>query len=92
LGKKLNKIAVTQKTKVFPDSTDYSVNTDNPDIDNQLPPFSYAHFGSLAYIGNAAVADFGTGWTWMGGLPAVYLWRSVYLVSKFHLGQELYWL
>ncbi|RIA97924.1 pyridine nucleotide-disulfide oxidoreductase-domain-containing protein [Glomus cerebriforme] len=84
LGKKLNQIATAQKTKIFPPPSDYSVNTDNPesDVDDLLPPFSYAHFGSLAYIGNAAVADFGTGWTWMGGLPAVYLWRSVYFSEQ----------
>ncbi len=84
LGKKLNQIILAQKTKSFPSSSDYSVDTDNPkpDIDDRLPPFSYAHLGSLAYIGNAAVADFGTGWTWMGGLSAVYLWRSVYFSEQ----------
>jgi NADH dehydrogenase len=83
LGKKLNQIAVVQKTKIFPPASDYSIN-DNPEpnVDDLLPPFSYAHFGSLAYVGNAAVADFGSGWTWMGGLPAVYLWRSVYFSEQ----------
>lgn len=36
--------------------------------------FSYRHMGSLAYIGNAAIFDFG-GWNFGGGLVAVYLWR-----------------
>ncbi|CAG8520118.1 11900_t:CDS:10 [Diversispora eburnea] len=38
--------------------------------------------GSLAYIGNAAVADFGMGYTWMGGWSAVYLWRSIYFSEQ----------
>ena len=84
LGKKLNQIALAQKTKSLPPSSDYSADIDNPnpDIDDRLPPFSYAHLGSLAYIGNAAVADFGMGWTWMGGLSAVYLWRSIYFSEQ----------
>lgn len=31
-------------------------------------PFKYLHMGSLAYIGNAAVFDFGGRWNFMGGL------------------------
>ncbi|KAI0934668.1 hypothetical protein AcV5_006437 [Taiwanofungus camphoratus] len=41
------------------------------------PPFKYRHLGSLAYIGNAAVFDLG-GTSFMGGLAAMYAWRSVY--------------
>jgi hypothetical protein len=40
-------------------------------------PFKYAHLGSLAYIGNAAVFDMGK-FSFMGGLVAMYAWRSVY--------------
>ncbi|KAG6814599.1 hypothetical protein H0H92_000128 [Tricholoma furcatifolium] len=40
-------------------------------------PFKYLHLGSLAYIGNAAVFDFG-GYSLMGGLAAMYAWRSIY--------------
>jgi NADH dehydrogenase len=40
-------------------------------------PFRYLHLGSLAYIGNAAVFDLG-GHSFMGGLVAMYAWRSVY--------------
>lgn len=39
--------------------------------------FKYQHLGSLAYIGNAAVFDFPR-YTMMGGLIAMYLWRSIY--------------
>ncbi|CAI2168134.1 14686_t:CDS:10 [Funneliformis geosporum] len=85
LGKKLNQIALAHKTNLYPSPSDYSVDIENPDIDDRLPPFSYAHLGSLAYIGNAAVADFGMGWTWMGGLSAVYLWRSVYFSEQVSL-------
>ncbi|KLO10430.1 nucleotide-binding domain-containing protein [Schizopora paradoxa] len=40
-------------------------------------PFKYTHLGSLAYIGNAAVFDFGNK-SFMGGLAAMYAWRVVY--------------
>jgi NADH dehydrogenase len=40
-------------------------------------PFKYLHLGSLAYIGNSAVFDFGK-FSVMGGLAAMYVWRSVY--------------
>ena len=40
-------------------------------------PFRYLHFGSLAYIGNAAVFDVGK-FSFMGGLAGMYAWRSVY--------------
>jgi NADH dehydrogenase FAD-containing subunit len=40
-------------------------------------PFRYSHLGSLAYIGNAAVFDMGK-FSFMGGLVAMYAWRSVY--------------
>lgn len=40
-------------------------------------PFRYLHLGSLAYIGNAAVFDLGK-FSFMGGLAAMYAWRSVY--------------
>ena len=35
-------------------------------------PFSYHHLGSLAYIGNAAVFDFGK-YSFMGGLVSLFL-------------------
>ncbi len=40
-------------------------------------PFKYFHLGTLAYIGNAAVFDFGKQ-SFMGGLVAMYAWRSIY--------------
>lgn len=40
-------------------------------------PFRYMHLGSLAYIGNAAVFDLGK-YSFMGGLAAMYAWRSIY--------------
>ncbi|KAG1761709.1 pyridine nucleotide-disulfide oxidoreductase-domain-containing protein [Suillus occidentalis] len=40
-------------------------------------PFRYTHLGSLAYIGNAAVFDLGN-LSFMGGLLAMYAWRSIY--------------
>ncbi|KAI9458282.1 mitochondrial NADH dehydrogenase [Russula earlei] len=55
-------------------------------LSNELPadadeavtgPFNYRHLGSLAYIGNAAVFDLGR-LSFMGGLVAMYAWRSIY--------------
>ncbi|KAJ2724822.1 hypothetical protein GGI07_001674 [Coemansia sp. Benny D115] len=47
--------------------------------DAVIPPFSYHHRGTLAYLGRAAAADFGEGQAYRGSnLAAKYLWRSVY--------------
>jgi len=43
--------------------------------------FTYHHLGSLAYIGNAAVFDFGK-YSFMGGLWAMYAWRSIYFSEQ----------
>jgi len=48
------------------------------DVDEAVTgPFTYRHLGSLAYIGNAAVFDFGQ-LSFTGGLVAMYAWRSIY--------------
>ncbi|KAI9069987.1 nucleotide-binding domain-containing protein [Trametes sanguinea] len=71
LGQKLSKIS--QRRKVLeanglrPEEADEAVSG----------PFRYLHLGSLAYIGNAAVFDLGR-FSFMGGLAAMYAWRSVY--------------
>ncbi|KAK4232418.1 putative mitochondrial external NADH-ubiquinone oxidoreductase 2 precursor [Podospora fimiseda] len=44
--------------------------------------FEYKHLGSLAYIGNSAVFDFGEGRGFGGGLWAVYAWRSIYFAQS----------
>nr|VWP00651.1 MFS domain-containing protein [Ganoderma boninense] len=71
LGKKLSKIAarrdVLAANGVGPEGADDAV----------AQPFRYTHLGSLAYIGNAAVFDLGR-FSFMGGLAAMYAWRSVY--------------
>lgn len=70
LGKKLTKLA--RQRKVMDD------NGLAPQDDEAVyKPFKYAHLGSLAYIGNAAVFDMGK-FSFMGGLVAMYAWRSVY--------------
>ncbi|GAA6018492.1 hypothetical protein JCM10207_007195 [Rhodosporidiobolus poonsookiae] len=50
---------------------------DDPD-DMLYKPFNYSHMGSLAYIGNSAVFDL-NGYSFAGGLAAMYLWRAAYL-------------
>ena len=53
------------------------------DLDDAVyKAFEYHHLGSLAYIGNAAVFDWGGGWNFAGGLWAVYAWRSVYFAQS----------
>jgi len=70
LGKKLTKLA--RQRKVMDD------NGLAPQDDEAVyKPFKYAHLGSLAYIGNAAVFDLGK-FSFVGGLVAMYAWRSVY--------------
>ncbi|KAI8982839.1 nucleotide-binding domain-containing protein [Trametes punicea] len=71
LGRKLSKIAqhrkVLEANGLRPEEGDEAVSG----------PFRYFHLGSLAYIGNAAVFDLGR-FSFMGGLAAMYAWRSVY--------------
>ena len=53
------------------------------DLDSAVyKAFEYHHLGSLAYIGNSAVFDWGNGWNFSGGLWAVYAWRSVYFAQS----------
>lgn len=59
---------------------------DYGDIDDAIyKAFEYHHMGSLAYVGNAAIFDFGGNWNFGGGLLAVYLWRSIYFAQSVSL-------
>lgn len=78
LARKLNKIAQMAPGLQL-NQVDYG------DLDEAVyKAFSYTHLGSLAYVGNAAVFDFG-GLSFSGGLLAVYLWRSVYFAESVSL-------
>lgn len=69
LGRKLNKLAMQRETLEA---------NGVKDLDEAVSgSFRYRHLGSLAYIGNAAVFDLGN-LSFMGGLIAMYTWRSVY--------------
>ncbi|KAI9637628.1 putative 64 kDa mitochondrial NADH dehydrogenase [Dioszegia hungarica] len=50
-----------------------------PDMDDEAyySPFAYRHLGNLAYIGNSAAFDY-NGYSFAGGLLAMYAWRSIY--------------
>ncbi|CDK24195.1 unnamed protein product [Kuraishia capsulata CBS 1993] len=75
LGKKLSKLVKTHITLSINDIVD-------GDIDNAISkPFKYTHLGSLAYIGNSAVLDL-PGYQIVGGLMAMYLWRSIYFTQS----------
>ncbi|KZV59119.1 nucleotide-binding domain-containing protein [Peniophora sp. CONT] len=69
LGAKLSKLAEKHDTLLA---------NEIPETDEAVSgAFRYLHLGSLAYIGNAAVFDLGR-MSFMGGLAAMYAWRSVY--------------
>lgn len=56
------------------------------DVDEAVyKAFDYRNMGSLAYIGNAAIFDFGGSKSFGGGLLAVYLWRSIYFAQSVSL-------
>lgn len=74
LGKKLTRLSKSQDSLSLNDIPD-------GDVDSAVyKPFKYHHLGSLAYISNAAVFDFG-GTSYFGGLVAMYLWRGVYFAQ-----------
>ncbi|OWB75430.1 hypothetical protein B5S31_g5329 [[Candida] boidinii] len=75
LGKKLSKLAKSSLSLSMNDIL-------TGDIDNAISkPFKYTHLGSLAYIGNSAVFDL-PGHSFVGGLVAMYLWRSIYFAQS----------
>ncbi|KAH3671196.1 hypothetical protein WICMUC_004713 [Wickerhamomyces mucosus] len=78
LGKKLSKLARA--------TVSLSVNEIlDGDIDATISkPFQYKHLGSLAYIGNSAVFDL-PGYSFVGGLVAMYLWRGTYFAQSVSL-------
>lgn len=82
LGKKLHKLANHKEI----DLDDFHTCAD---IDEAIcKPFSYNHMGSLAYLGNSAVFDL-PGYSFVGGLIAMYLWRSVYFAQSVSLRTRL---
>ena len=75
LGRKLSKIAAALPG-LRANEIDYG------DLDDAVyKAFNYRHLGSLAYISNAAIFDFG-GLNFGGGVLAMYLWRSVYFAQS----------
>ncbi|ONH67376.1 External alternative NAD(P)H-ubiquinone oxidoreductase B1, mitochondrial [Cyberlindnera fabianii] len=78
LGKKLSKLAKSSVTLTANEILD-------GDIDEAISrPFQYKHLGSLAYIGNSAVFDL-PGYSFVGGLIAMYLWRGTYFAKSVSL-------
>ncbi|CDO91895.1 unnamed protein product [Kluyveromyces dobzhanskii CBS 2104] len=75
LGKKLTKVARAANTA----NTVHGIHEKGID-EKVYRPFSYVHLGSLAYIGNSAVFDL-PGYSFVGGLIAMYLWRSIYFAQ-----------
>ncbi|KAJ5102719.1 hypothetical protein N7532_003248 [Penicillium argentinense] len=75
LGRKLTKIAASLPG-LKANQIDYG------DLDEAVyRAFKYKHLGSLAYISNAAIFDFG-GMSFSGGVIAMYLWRSIYFAES----------
>ncbi len=76
LGRKFNKLA-----HCAPGLTRNEIRDGDVD-DACYKAFEYHHLGSLAYIGNSAVFDLGSGWGFTGGVWAVYAWRSAYFAQS----------
>lgn len=75
LGRKLTKIAAALPG-LRANDIEYG------DLDEAVyKAFKYKHLGSLAYISNAAIFDFG-GLSFSGGVVAMYLWRSIYFAQS----------
>lgn len=83
LGRKLSKVARA--------STSLMLNSvENKNTDEAIfKAFEYHHLGSLAYIGNSAVFDLGNGRNLVGGLWAIYAWRSVYFAQSVSLRTKI---
>lgn len=82
MGKKLHKLAKYKDTLQLNEIV-------KGDIDDAVyRPFKYNHMGSLAYLGNSAVFDL-PGYSFVGGLVAMYLWRSIYFAQSVSLRTRL---
>ena len=85
LARKLNKLAQScdslQANGIIDHAGESTANLD----EMVYKAFEYRHMGSLAYVGNSAVFDFGDGLGFSGGLLAVYLWRSIYFAQSVSL-------
>lgn len=82
IGKKLHKLAKYKDTLELNEIV-------KGDIDDAIhKPFRYNHMGSLAYLGNSAVFDL-PGYSFVGGLVAMYLWRSIYFTQSVSLRTRL---
>ncbi|KAL1898981.1 hypothetical protein Cpir12675_001641 [Ceratocystis pirilliformis] len=81
LARKFNKIARHPGNFGTNDDAIFSGDADSA----TYKAFEYHHLGSLAYLGNSAVFDFGSGWNVTGGLLAVYAWRGAYFAQNVSL-------
>lgn len=79
LGKKFTRIA-----RITDDHTRRGQLIEFDLDESSCKPFRYIHLGSLAYIGNSAVFDL-PGYSFVGGLIAMYLWRGVYFAQTVSL-------
>ncbi|CAO3651540.1 unnamed protein product [Cunninghamella echinulata] len=68
-------------------------NNDTALVEKNVGAFDYRYFGTLAYLGNTAVGELNTGtpggFKLLGGLWALYLWRSVYWNEQVSLRTRL---
>ncbi|SCV04949.1 LANO_0G14994g1_1 [Lachancea nothofagi CBS 11611] len=78
IGKKLTKVARSSETAKVNESAQLISD------ESVYKAFKYVHLGSLAYIGNSAVFDI-PGYSFVGGLVAMYLWRGIYFAQTVSL-------
>ncbi|SCU90963.1 LAME_0E10660g1_1 [Lachancea meyersii CBS 8951] len=78
IGKKLTKVSRCSETTRVNESPQLIAD------ESVYKAFKYVHLGSLAYIGNSAVFDI-PGYSFVGGLIAMYLWRGIYFAQTVSL-------
>ncbi|CEP61755.1 uncharacterized protein LALA0_S03e10242g [Lachancea lanzarotensis] len=78
IGKKLTKVSRSSDTTRVNETPQLIAD------ESVYKAFKYVHLGSLAYIGNSAVFDI-PGYSFVGGLIAMYLWRGIYFAQTVSL-------
>ncbi|SCU98025.1 LAFA_0G14972g1_1 [Lachancea sp. 'fantastica'] len=78
IGKKLTKVSRSSDTARVNEAPQLIAD------ESVYKAFKYVHLGSLAYIGNSAVFDI-PGYSFVGGLIAMYLWRGIYFAQTVSL-------
>lgn len=89
LSKKMEALDKESENTIASGTTLVPTTTTFPLSDEEYAkPFKYVHLGSLAYIGNSAIFDM-PGYSFVGGIVAMYLWRGIYFAQTVSLRTRL---